>query len=109
MAHPLELNLDPLCEYMLAAMELPGLAVGAVQEGQIVYAKGFGVRSLATREPVTARSRHDNVRPFAVRHAAAAGPAVLWMSIERYVHYTDYRTVLKAAGPSLAPAAAAQR
>jgi hypothetical protein len=42
-----------------------------------------------------------------VRNAAADGPAVLWMDVERYVHYTDYRTVLRAAGPSLTPAAAA--
>jgi hypothetical protein len=60
-----------------------------------------------TSESLTAHSRHDNVRPVAVRAAAAGGPAVLWMSIERYVHYTDYRTVLKAAGPHLTPAAAA--
>ena len=48
--------------------------------------------------PVTVRSLRDNVRPFAVRDASVNGPAVLWMSNERYIHYTDYRTSLKAAG-----------
>ncbi len=32
---------------------VPGSAVAIVQNGEIVYAKGFGVRSLETNEPVT--------------------------------------------------------
>lgn len=32
---------------------IPGSAVAIVQNGKIIYAKGFGVRSLETREPVT--------------------------------------------------------
>lgn len=32
---------------------IPGLGVGIVKEGEIVYAKGFGVQSLDTRAPVT--------------------------------------------------------
>lgn len=48
-------------------------------------------------EAVTAGSRHDNVRPVVPRGAAPAGPAVLWMNVERYVHYTDYRTSIRMA------------
>jgi hypothetical protein len=47
--------------------------------------------------PLTSQSRHDNIRPFAVREAAPDGPAVLWLNVEHYVHYTDYQTTLKAA------------
>lgn len=53
-------------------------------------------------EPLTEHSRHDNIRPFVTR-ATEGGPAVFWLSVERYVHYTDYRTHLKFAsspGPS---------
>lgn len=52
-----------------------------------------------TSEALTARSARDNVRPFAVRHADGNGPAVLWMNNERYIHYTNYRAAVKAAGP----------
>ena len=56
---------------------------------------------------LTLHSRHDNVRPFAVRAANATGPAVLWLSVDHYQHYTDYRTAVKAAdgnGSPLTPA-----
>lgn len=33
-----------------------------------------------------------------MRDAVANGPAVLWLNIERYLRYTDYCTVVKAAG-----------
>ncbi len=45
--------------------------------------------------PVTAHSKHDNVRPFVVRHAPPATPALLWLDVDRYVHYTDFRTRVK--------------
>ena len=60
-----------------------------------------------TSQPLTSHSRHDNVRPFVVRHATPTGPAVLWLNNERYLHYTNYRTTLKAAGSSVASSTAA--
>jgi hypothetical protein len=54
-------------------------------------------------QAITAGSRQDNVRPFAVRRATVNGPAVLWMSNERYVHYTNYRTSIKAAAVPAVP------
>ena len=41
---------------LMASFEVPGLAVGIVKDGEVAYAAGFGVRSLATREPVTESS-----------------------------------------------------
>ncbi len=43
-----------------------------------------------TSVPVTSRSERDNVRPVVIRGHASDGPAVLWMSNRRYVHYTRY-------------------
>ncbi len=40
--------------------------------------------------PITTRSKRDNIRPFTIRNAPAAGPRVLWMSLRRYTHYTDF-------------------
>jgi hypothetical protein len=50
-------------------------------------------------EPITAKSRHDNVRPVVVRKSAADHPLLLWMSNERYIHYTDFRSAIKAVEP----------
>ncbi len=48
--------LAELEEYLVAKMEewkVPGAAVAIVQDGELVYAKGFGVRDLDSQEPVT--------------------------------------------------------
>jgi len=49
----IDTRLTPYLQKALAAYDLPGLAVGIVQDGRIVYARGFGVESLANPEPVT--------------------------------------------------------
>ena len=50
-------NLDdtfsPFIQDVLRAHELPGLAVGIVVDNEIVYARGFGVRSIETRDPIS--------------------------------------------------------
>ncbi|MFW6157269.1 MAG: BNR-4 repeat-containing protein [Balneolaceae bacterium] len=47
-------------------------------------------------EAVTRNSQQDNVRPFAVRNAGEGDPIqLLWMENSRYVHYTDYRSVIR--------------
>ena len=46
--------------------------------------------------PITQQSKHDNVRPFAIRNMSKDNrPQVLWMNIERYIHYTDYNSVIR--------------
>jgi len=40
----------------LETHKIPGLAVAIVQDNELVYANGFGVRNLATGEPMTATS-----------------------------------------------------
>lgn len=52
----LETRLTPFVQRAFAAYGLAGLAVGVVSAGELVYARGFGVRSRATGEPVTTRS-----------------------------------------------------
>ena len=46
--------LDGVIERVLAATEVPGLAASVVHRGKLVYAKGFGVRSVRTGAPVNA-------------------------------------------------------
>ena len=44
---------------------------------------------------ITRDSHADNVRPFVVRNHSDDPPQLLWMSLDKYVHYTDYRAEIK--------------
>ncbi len=44
--------IDSLVERTLRAFEVPGIAVCVIKDGQVVHSKGYGVRSLDTRQPV---------------------------------------------------------
>lgn len=48
------------------------------------------------RFPITMNSQLDNVRPYAVYNAGAANPVqLLFLTNQRYFHYTDYRSSIK--------------
>lgn len=49
-------RLDQVLQEIIARWGIPGLAIGIVEEGEIVYARGFGVQSLDTQAPVTPES-----------------------------------------------------
>ena len=49
-------QLNNVLEDMMVRWDIPGLGVGLVEEGEIVYAQAFGVQSLATGVPVTTDS-----------------------------------------------------
>ena len=47
-------------------------------------------------EEITSHSENDNVRPFVIRnHSAQDSLTVLWMNVEKYIHYTDYKTSVR--------------
>jgi CubicO group peptidase (beta-lactamase class C family) len=50
------LQLDTVLEDIMARWDTPGLAVGIVEDGEVVHARGFGVQSLETGIPVTPNS-----------------------------------------------------
>jgi CubicO group peptidase (beta-lactamase class C family) len=45
-------RIDSLVARSMAAFEVPGIAVAIIKDGQVVHAKGYGVRSLKTKEKV---------------------------------------------------------
>lgn len=52
-------------------------------------------------QAVTVRSLQDNVRPVAVRNAPEQlSPRLMWMHLDHYAHYTDYRTRIKTNRPA---------
>ncbi len=49
-------NFDSWLENSRKAWKIPGMAVGIVKDGKVVYAKGFGERKLGSGEPVDANT-----------------------------------------------------
>lgn len=47
-----EKKLDELIQNTLKTFDVPGMSVGIIKDGKIIYSKGFGVRSLATKQPM---------------------------------------------------------
>ncbi len=48
--------LDGIATQVQKRSGIPGLAIGVVRDGKIVYAKGFGVRKVGTNERVDANT-----------------------------------------------------
>ncbi|NMO18203.1 serine hydrolase [Pyxidicoccus fallax] len=51
---PAQADIDAVVERTMKTFEVPGIAVAVVQDGKVVMAKGYGVRKLGERAPVTA-------------------------------------------------------
>ena len=47
-------DIDRIVERTMAAYPVPGIAVGVVKDGKLIYAKGFGVRLVGQPEGVDA-------------------------------------------------------
>lgn len=45
--------IDTTVERAMKVFEVPGIAVGIVRDGKLTFAKGYGVRSVDTGEPIT--------------------------------------------------------
>ena len=48
-----EKKLDELVQNTLKTFDVPGISVGIIKDGNIIYSKGFGVRSLTTNQEMT--------------------------------------------------------
>ena len=48
-----EEKIEFLIQKSMHSFQIPGLAIGIVENNKIVYVKGFGVKNLKTNEPVT--------------------------------------------------------
>ncbi len=51
-----EADLDQLITETLTTFDVPGISVGIFKDGKTVYAKGHGVRSLTTQQPMNANT-----------------------------------------------------
>ena len=48
-------TLEPALEELIAEHRLPGLAIGVVKDGKVIYARGFGELSRGSGKPITTR------------------------------------------------------
>src|SRR5678809_898410 len=46
------LQIDSLAERAMRAFDVPGIAVAVIKDGKVIHSKGYGVRSLNTKEKV---------------------------------------------------------
>jgi CubicO group peptidase (beta-lactamase class C family) len=49
-------RLEPLIEKTIRENKIPGFAIGIVENGKVIYAKGFGVAKLGDDKPITSKS-----------------------------------------------------
>jgi CubicO group peptidase (beta-lactamase class C family) len=86
-------TLEPLLEDFLRRQKIPGFAIGVVEDGRVVYERGFGVLSVKNKEPVTPRSLFHMAsitKPFvatAVMKLVENGRMSLDASITTYLPY----------------------
>lgn len=66
-------EIDQLVEKTLKTFDVPGIAVAVIKDGQVVHAKGYGVRSLNTKQSVTADTKFGIASNSKAFTAAALG------------------------------------
>jgi CubicO group peptidase (beta-lactamase class C family) len=49
----LDTRLSPFIQNVIQSYDLPGLAIGIVADNEVVYARGFGVKSIKTQAPIS--------------------------------------------------------
>lgn len=49
-------KVELMIQRIMKSYDLPGMAIGLVKDNEIVYAKGFGVKNIQTKEPITTKS-----------------------------------------------------
>jgi CubicO group peptidase (beta-lactamase class C family) len=88
-----EIELDRVLQEIMTRWDIPGLAVGIVENDEIIYGKGFGVQSLETQQPVTldtvfcVQSVSKCFVATAVMQMVEYGKLDLDMPIVRYLPY----------------------
>lgn len=79
------INIDRLVEETMAAFQVPGIAVGVVKDGRLVYAKGFGVRELGK----PGRVDPDTLFQIASNTKAFTASALAILVDEGRIHWDD--------------------
>lgn len=79
-------HLDQYVERAMHAFGAPGLSLAIVQNGKTIVAKGYGVRSIATRDPVTP----DTIFPIGSETKAFTAAALAILVDEGKLRWSDH-------------------
>lgn len=91
--------IDSLVEKVLISFNVPGIAVGVVKDGKIIHAKGYGLRSLNTKQPTTPNTLFGIASNSKAFTCAALGILVEQGKIKWEDHVRDYIPELKLYDP----------
>ena len=91
-------EIDAMVEETMARINLPGFALGVVKDGELVYAKGFGVTSLEGGAPVTSQTVFQWAETSMAPTAMAVMQLVEAGKIDLEAPVTDYVPYLHVAG-----------
>lgn len=89
----INLKLTPYIENIVQSHDLPGLAIGIVQNNEIVYANAFGYMNMQTQEPLTISSMFHMAsisKPFvatAIMQLVEQGKVDLDSAVIKYLPY----------------------
>ena len=89
-------KIDQLVAFQRSSFEVPGLAVGLIKEGKVIYAEGHGLQGLGTQQPLTRQSLFHMAsvsKPFvatAIVQLVEQGKIDLE---EKLTHYLPYFTM----------------
>jgi len=75
-------KLEESISHVMEKKKIPGMAVAVVYKGKVVYIKGFGVRSIKTKEPV---NQHTVFQLGSVSKAISSA-LVLVLKQEKILH-----------------------
>ncbi|MGZ3885972.1 MAG: serine hydrolase [Flavisolibacter sp.] len=78
-------QIDSLAEKTLKMFDVPGLAIAVIKDGNIIHEKGYGVRSLNTREPVD----ENTLFGIASNTKAFTATALGILVDEKKIHWDD--------------------
>ena len=97
-AQPVAERLDPLLTRVVQEQHIPGLAIGIVQDGKLVYARGFGVMEIGRPDrPVTPQTLFHMAsitKPFvatSIMQLWEQGKVDLDAPVRKYVPYFQLR------------------
>jgi CubicO group peptidase (beta-lactamase class C family) len=89
----LRTDLEPVVQSEIKSARLPGLAIGVVKDGRLIYSRGFGVRKIGELSPITSRSvfhMASVTKTFvatAIMQLVERGQIDLDVSLTRYLPY----------------------
>jgi CubicO group peptidase (beta-lactamase class C family) len=92
-------EIDSLVQKVMTSFRVPGIAVGVVKDGKIIHAKGYGVRSLKTKEATTPNTLFGIASNSKAFTAAALGILVEQGKIKWEDHVRDYIPAFKLYDP----------